>query len=408
MSDSSISLAGIYRGSICHVVTLALSTMSLMFAPTHAAAQAVAKTGVDVLTFANGDQLTGKVVSENGGVVTFQSDMASKPDGSGGGTITVQWSRIKELRSSQKFAVIPKNQTLRMGKPAPDVAIGTINYSNDQISVTGTEDGVRNIAAKDAAYIVNDADFEKAMQREPSLLQNWHGTATLGASLVEATQTSKTFTGAVGLVRTIPGMDWLAPRNKTTFDATAAYGSVTQPAVGTTPASSAKTNILHGDLERDWYLTPRFFALVDASADHNLGAGLKVQQSYGAGVGYAVIREPVQTLDVKGDIHFGRQDFYPAALGIPGVSLNLVGINLGELYMRKLPHGMVFNESALVQPAFNHPSAFTALVIAGLTFPVYKDFGFSLGTQDNYINNPPAGYKNNTFQFTAGLNYTFK
>jgi hypothetical protein len=34
--------------------------------------------------------LTGKVVSETGGVVTFQSDMAGKADGSGGGTITVE------------------------------------------------------------------------------------------------------------------------------------------------------------------------------------------------------------------------------------------------------------------------------------------------------------------------------
>jgi hypothetical protein len=115
----------------------------------------------------------------------------------------------------------------------------------------------------------------------------------------------------------------------------------------------------------------------------------------------------MQTLDVKGDVHYSRQEFYPAGLGLTGASLNLIGINVGEIYMRKLVHGMVFNESGLVQPAFNHPSAFTAQFIAGLLFPAYKNFGFSLGTQDNY-NNPPPGYKNNTFLFTAGLNYTFK
>jgi hypothetical protein len=69
---------------------------------------------------------------------------------------------------------------------------------------------------------------------------------------------------------------------------------------------------------------------------------------------------------------------------------------------------MVFNESGVVKPAFNHPSAFTAQFIAGLVFPVYRSFGFSLGTQDNYLNNPPSGYKKNTFLFTAGLNYSFK
>ncbi len=252
------------------------------------------------------------------------------------------------------------------------------------------------------------SDFEKAIGHEPSLLHGWTGSGTIGASILEATQTSKTFTGAIGLVRFSPGVDWLAPRNRTIFDATASYGSVKQPAVGTTPASSAKSNILHGDIERDWFLSSRLFALVDASADHNIGSGLLLQDDFGGGAGYAVIRQPVQTLDVKADIHFERQEFYPAGPGIPGVSLNLVGLSAGEIYMRKLAHGMVLTESGVVQPAFNHPSAFTAQFIAGLVFPVYKNFGFSLGAQDNYLNNPPFGYKKNTFLFTAGLNYTFK
>jgi hypothetical protein len=390
----------------CH-----LARNSVLFIPPLYATAQTAKAGPDVLTLTNGDQLTGKIVSESGGVITFQSDMAidaSKTDGSGGGTITVPWSRIKELHSGQKFAVITKDQKLRMGRPAPQVPVGAVSVSNDEVAVSGVGGDVRNVPTKDAAYMVDEVSFEKAIGHEPSFLHGWHGAAVLGASLVESTQTSRTFTGALGLVRPIPGVDWMRPRNNTILNATASYGSVTQPALGATPASSARTNILHGDIERDQYLTPRFYALADASADHNIGSGLQLQQDYGLGAGYSVIKETAQTLDVKGDIHYERQDFYSAGPGIPAVSLNLIGVNIGEIYMRKLVHGLVFNESGLVQPAFNHPSAFTAQLIAGLLFPVYKNFGFSLGTQDNYINNPPSGYKSNTFQFTGGLNYTFK
>jgi Protein of unknown function, DUF481 len=398
------------RVNACHAAVLALAILPLASAPLAAAGQA-ATAGADVLTFTNGDQLTGKVVSESGGVVTFQSDMAidsSKTDGSGGGTITVPWSRIKTLRSAQKFAVITKDQQLRVGRPAPQVPVGTVSATSDQVSVSGVGGEIKNIPTKDAAYLVDEASFEKTIAREPSFLHGWHGAAVLGASLVESTQTSRTFTGALSLARPIPGVDWMRPRNNTLLNATASYGSVTQPAVGTTLASSARTNILHGDIERDEYLTPRFYVLADASADHNIGSGLQLQQGYGVGAGYSVIQQAVQTLDVKGDIHYGRQDFYAAGPGIPAVSLNLIGANIGEIYMRKLVHGLIFNESALVQPAFNHPSAFTAQIIAGLIFPVYKNFGFSAGAQDNYINNPPSGYKSNTFQFTGGLNYTFK
>jgi hypothetical protein len=383
------------------VTALLFLALSALFPVSRAAAQGPSTPTPDQIVFINGDKLTGTVVGEKGGVVQFQSDMT-------GGAIAVPWSKIKELHSSKRFAVIRADEHLKVGKPAPQVPVGSIQYSNDVVAVVPSGGEIRNIPAKDAAYLVDGADFEKALGHEPSLLHGWLGSLTLGASLVEATQKSKTFTGALDLVRLSPGVDWLAPRNKTIFDATASYGSVKQPASGTTPASSAKTDILHGDIERDWYVSQRFFALADASADHNIGSGLRIQDDFGGGAGYSVIRQAVQTLDVKGDVHYEQQQFYPAATGAPGVTLNLIGINAAEIYMRKLMHGMVLNETGLVQPAINHPSAFSAQFNAGLAFPAYKNLGFSLSTQDNYLNNPPSGYKNNTFQFTGGLNYSFK
>src|SRR5262249_7479695 len=152
--------------------------------------------------------------------------------------------------------------------------------------------------------------------------------------------------------------------------------------------------------------------LADASADHNIGSGLQVQQIYGGGAGYSVINEKTRTLDVKGDIHYQKQDFYPSADFPTGQTLNLVGATIGEMWMEKLPKGLVFNETGKILPAFNtpagQPSAFSAEIIAGLLFPVYKNFGFTLTTQDDYLNNPPIGFKKNTFQFTAGLTYTLK
>lgn len=404
------------RTHLFHAAAAVLMTLlPAMFASTTARAQDK-NAGVDVLVFTNGDQLTGKVVSESGGVVTFQSDMvidSSKSDNAGGGTITVPWNRIKELRSGQKFAVITKDQKLRVGHPAPQVPVGTMSVSNDQVAVTGVGGEVKNVPTSDAAYIVNADDFQKAISREPGFTHGWVGAITLGATLVESTQTSETLTGAIGLVRTEPSVDWLAPRNKTIFDATATYGLVTQPFIpGVQAASSAKTNILHGDIERDQYVTSRFFYLFDASADHNIGSGLRVQQIYGVGAGYSVIREKLQTLDVKGDIHYQRQEFYPSSDFPTGQTLNLVGASIGEIYMRKLPKSLVFNEAGTILPAFNtpagEPSAWSAQIIAGLVFPVYRNFSFTLGSQDNFVNNPPFGYKKNTFQFTAGVSYALK
>jgi hypothetical protein len=222
---------------------------------------------------------------------------------------------------------------------------------------------------------------------------------------VEATQNSRAFNGAVALVRTIPTVSWLDPRNRTLFNFNGAYGTVTQP--GT---ASIKTNIIHFDGEHDWYFTPRFYFLVDTSFDHNYSQGLDLQHIYGAGMGYTVLKTPRQELDLKFDIHYERQQFFLLPNIPPPVSpsKNLIGANFGDTYMLKLPKGMVFNQGAVITPAFNQTNAYSATATAALLFPVYKRLGFTIGTLDDFLNDPAAGSKKNSFQFTAGVTYTLK
>jgi hypothetical protein len=362
--------------------------------------------GKDVLVFTNGDQLTGTLQSESGGSVVFKGDLA--------GTVTVPWKNIKSLKTGNAFAVIRSGQKLKVGRPAPQVPQGTLAATSEQVEIAEPGGATRGISTSDAAYIVSGAEFDKVIAREPSLKKGWAGAVTLGATTVEATQTGETLTGAVTLARTEPGVDWLEPRNKTIFDATATYGILSQPYIaGVQDASSVRTNILHGDFERDQYVSPRLYYLFEASADHNIGSGLRVQQIYGGGAGFNLVKQPMQTLDLKGDIHYQRQEFYPSATTYPGGdTLNLIGATIGEIYMRKLAHGFVLNENGTILPAFNtpagEPSAWSALAAANLVVPAYKNFGFSIGLQDNYVNNPPTGFHNNTFQFTAGVTYTIK
>ena len=255
--------------------------------------------------------------------------------------------------------------------------------------------------------MIDAPTFETEVRRNPGFFYGWTGGITAGATLVEATQNSRNFTGGVALVRRIPTVDWLDPRNRTIFDFTGAYGTVTQPGtVGT------KTNIIHFDGEHDWYFNPRLYALVDMSLDHNYSQGLNLQQIYGGGLGYTLIKTPTQELDLKFDIHYERQQFFVTPNIVPPPPLtpskNLIGANFGDTYMIKLPHGLVFNQGAVITPAFNQTNAWSATATAGLLFPVYKRLGFSLGALDDFLNDPAVGSKKNSFQFTAGVTYTLK
>ena len=63
---------------------------------------------------------------------------------------------------------------------------------------------------------------------------------------------------------------------------------------------------------------------------------------------------------------------------------------------------------ATITPAFNQTNAWSAVGTTGLVFPVYKQFSFSVGALDDFLNDPAAGSKKNSFQFTAGVTYTLK
>jgi hypothetical protein len=40
--------------------------------------------------------------------------------------------------------------------------------------------------------------------------------------------------------------------------------------------------------------------------------------------------------------------------------------------------------------------------------PVYKRLSLALSVLDTFLNDPPPGFKKNSFQFTAGASYSFR
>jgi hypothetical protein len=366
-------------------------------APAKSAAPAPAP---DVIVFTNGDQLTGKLLREVGGSVTFHSDIA--------GDVTVTWDKIKSIHTSQQFAVVQQGQHVSRKTADADITQGAVQVQDDQVHVaTGTGGTTKDIPVKNAQYMIDEDTFGKEVRRNPGWGYGWTGAITAGATLVEATQNSRNFTGGAALSRTIPTVNWLDPRNRTLLDFTGAYGTVTQPGTAGT-----KTNIIHFDAEHDWYFSPRFYFLVESSLDHNYSQGLSLQQTYGGGLGYTVIKSPTQELDLKFDIHYEKQTYFVTPNIVPPPPLtpskNLIGADIGDTYMLKLPHGLVFNQGAVITPAFNQTNAYSAVATAGLLFPVYKRLGFSVGTLDDFLNDPAAGSKKNSFQFTAGVTYSLK
>jgi hypothetical protein len=344
----------------------------------------------DVMELVDGEKFIGKLVSSSGTSATFKSDLV--------GQVTVDWSKVKALQSSQSFAVIPKNVELKRNADISKVPEGKISFADQKITVTPADGPPQSVPVSEADRVIEQTAFQNALQHEPGFLSAWGGTATAGASLVEATQQSRTFNVAINLVRTVPDVDWLHRRNRTTVDFTAAYGTLRQPA---TPL--VKTEIFHADGERDEYFSGSIFGFGQAAFDHNFSQGLDLQQAFGGGIGWSVIKRGNESLDLKASVDYVRQNFTQAA-----ATQDLIGSTFEEDFQRGLRRGIKFTEQLIVSPAWNNSSALSATGNTMLTIPVYKRMNFTLGTLDNYLHDPPPGFKKNSFQATMGLTYALR
>ena len=358
----------------------------------------------DELVLSNGDTLHGKVTNAINGNVTFHSDPL--------GDITVPWEKIKELHTQQKLAVIEKTLKLRGKHRATQVPTGRLDVAN--AAVTVQREGAppaAPIPVADAPYIVDEPTLNKQIFHEPGFFSAWNGAATAGATVVKATQNQYTFSGGVGLVRVVPTVPWLDLRNRTTATFSGSYGKITEPAYVSAgvlvPEVVTKTAIYHIDGERDEYFTPRVYVLGMTMFDHNFAQNLQLQQIYGGGLGWTFLRTKRQQADVKGTIQYEKQQFISAG---PGDNQNLIGSTFALSYIAKA-RLFTFTQQLGYIPAYNNPRAYSVTETNLLAFPTYKNLGFSLGTLNTYLNNPPASLpptERNSFQFTMGLTYAIK
>ena len=384
------------------LILIVSSLMIGMSAARHARAQSGA--AADVVVLSNGDTLHGKLVNSSDGKVMFHSDAL--------GDISVSWDKIKELHTSGSYAVLDKSTKPRSKKDAGAIPTGQLEVTNNSIAIRSEKAAPAPIPVADAQYILDAGTLDKQLNRKPGFFTGWNGAATAGAAIVTATENQFTFSGGVGLVRVVPTVSWLTTRNRTSIDFLGSYGKITQPAY-TDPATGivvpsvvTKSALYHAGAERDQYFSPRFFALAQTAFDHNYGQDLDLQQIYGGGFGWTFLKTPKQEADLKATTQYEKQQF----ISDSSANQNLIGstISLGYVLHSKL---MTYTQGLAFIPAFNNPHAYSANETNTLAFPAYKNFSFSVGTLDSYLNNPPDTLpptKRNSFQFTMGVTYAIK
>ncbi|MHB1936623.1 MAG: DUF481 domain-containing protein [Acidobacteriaceae bacterium] len=360
------------------------------------APQASTKAKPDVLVFLNGDRITGNLVKADGVNIYFATDEA--------GQVTVPWTKIKSFDTSKRFAVLTKKEKAQRKHINLSIPVGSLHLNGKTLTIADNN-ASQNVLVSDISYVIDDATYQKNVGQEQGLFHGITGSVTAGYSQVNSTYNSTTLTSGINLTRIAPAVPWMKAARRTLLNFSNTYSTFTQ-----SPNPTAVTNILHGSLEEDEYLKPRFYLLEQAIYDRNSVEGLALQQVYGGGLGYTVIKKAMQELDLSATVNYTKQQFdQPVALNpnqTPSATQNLIGATFADNYTYKLPHHIVLTEVSNVTPEFNYFQAYTANATVGVTMPIIKNFGLSIQAIDNYLNDPPPGFKGNSTQYTTGLTYS--
>lgn len=414
--QGSQRLIGLLFASLMLVISFSVSAHAEQAsASPMAAAQAStkkiakAKPAPDWIEFNNGDKLSGTFIRSVGDTITFRSDVL--------GDLSIPWSKVKILHTDTNLAVLVGSISAQKGHLPPQVLVGTLTTTGDKLVVhRPTPAPSVEIPIKKARYVLDQKTMEKNLRGGPNWLQAWNGSLTGGATVVQATQEEHTYMGGISLARVVPTVSWLNTRSRTTINFNGSYGKIKQPGYTVTEGDPAvttfvsgtetKSAIYHADAEEDRYFSERFYALARTAFDHNYAQNLDLQQAYGAGIGWTVVKKPIQELDLKYSLQYEGQSFITAK---PGQNQTLFGSTLEGVYRLKLPHNMLFVQRAAFIPAFNNTNAYSMNEDNALTIPFFRRLSFSFGTMDSFLNDPPATLpptQKNSFQLTTGINYT--
>src|SRR5882672_6333468 len=135
---------------------------SLSSASLHAQAS---KPEPDVVVFPNGEKLIGHFESFTGGAAKFKSDTL--------GEITIDLSKVQELHTSRKFAVIRKNVQLAKNEKDGHIPQGTISVANQAVQVdSGNGRPAQTVPVGDLSTIIDGASYDQAF-RHAGFFQKW-------------------------------------------------------------------------------------------------------------------------------------------------------------------------------------------------------------------------------------------
>lgn len=342
---------------------------------------AAAVANSDVVSFKNGDRLTGDWVRVAGHYVIFKSDNL--------GTLTISLKKVESLSTSK-----PAVALLEGG----GMVKGTVYLLPTGSWVISMNRGIRTLPAKNVVAILPVNTFEKlGGERRNRPWLNWRGSTSVGYSLERGDTTAGTISAVVNAVRMQPNLPGVETRWRTNYNLNMLLASTRAESTG----AQISSNTFTSGVRQDYLFTPHDFLYVQTQFDHIQPQALNLRQSYGGGFGKDMHRTKTLAFSVLGGLTYVDETFQ----GAPR-RRNLEGFG-GERLEVAFTKRLNLIDSLNLYPSITAAGLFRGDSTTTLSFGLNTWLSVNASVIDFYLGQPPAGSRKNNLSITTGLGVNF-
>jgi putative salt-induced outer membrane protein YdiY len=323
----------------------------------------VSRAGADEIQLLNGDRLTGKIVSAEGGKVVIKTESA--------GDITVDLSKVKTLSTDEPIVVRSGDATFKSKlEPGAD---GTVQ-------VVPVEGGPpQALALKDLTQL-----------NPPSA--KWTGFLTLNALVARGNSESENLGASANAVRR-------SEIDRITLGAGYYYGRQRDNSTG-----DSSTNINNWFVlgKYDFFLTKQFYLYAAARVERDIIAELDLRVTAGPGVGYQWFETPTLNLNTELGLAWIYENFAHQPSEDHLAARLAYHVDWTPHKMLKLFHNLEY------LPRVTEPFVdYNMNLDAGLRATVIQNFFAEFKFEFKYDSTPAIGARKEDLRYLVGIGWSF-
>lgn len=329
-----------------------------------------ARQKTDVLVMKNGDRVTCELKSLNAGVLSIALDYVD-------GTVSVDWSKVAHLESSQLFVVLTQDGSSHEG------TLGTVKTAGSEPMKIQIIENQENTVEIERPQIV------KMTETSEKIYQRFNGSINFGVIYSKGNSATQYNLGTE--------TEYLRER----WAAEALLSSNLSSSIGSTASTRNQLTF------RAYHLLPwdNYYYGGLGSFLQSSEQGINLQTTVGGGIGHFFKNTNRTSIALLGGLAWESTNYKPLAppLARQNVAAGLIAAEIKAFKFSRTNLAL----SAALLPALSNPGRIFFTTNATYYLKLFNNLSWNVSFYGSWDNRPPVGLSGSDYGTSSGLSWTF-